>query len=118
LNYTTRTFMVQSEILTYIQYFMEHLYKLLVLTCNLLTRAEYFDVMVDVVSIYQEIKDGIQNASRITGINELFRLAKLENDSMVRQRDLTWNTLQHSILLMYRELAEYNTQATITKCYA
>jgi hypothetical protein len=75
-------------VLTYVQYFMEHLYELLIHTCNPLTRAEYFGVMFDVVPTYQEIKDGTQNASLITGINELFRLAKLENVSLVRMKGL------------------------------
>ncbi len=75
-------------ILTYVKYFMEHLYELLILTCNPLTIAEYFGVMFDVDPNYQEIKDGTQNASQITGINELFRLAKLEKVSLVRERGL------------------------------
>ena len=34
-------------------------------------------------------KDGIQNASKITGLNELFELAKIGNVSLVRW-ERTW----------------------------
>jgi len=75
-------------VLTYIKYFMEHLRELLVDTCNPLAKADYFGVLFDKVISYDEIKDGTQNASQITGINELFRLTYLEKDLLVRGRGL------------------------------
>ena len=75
-------------ILTYIKYFMEHLYELLIYTCNPLAKAEYLGVMFDEVPTYQEIKDGTKNASLLTDINPLFQLANLKNVSLVRERGL------------------------------
>ena len=71
-------------ILTYIRYFMEHLHELLINTCNPLTKADYFGVLFDKVASYEEIKTGTQNNGQITGINELFRLAKSEKVNLVR----------------------------------
>ena len=75
-------------ILTYIKYYMEHLFELLIDHCNPLTKAEYFGVMFDQVPSYAEIKDGTPDVSKITGLNELFRIAKTEKGSLVRERGL------------------------------
>ena len=73
-------------ILTYIKYFMEHLSDLLLRTCNPLTKAEYFGVIFDKVPTYQEIVDGTKNTSLVPDINQIFQLAFLPNNSLVRER--------------------------------
>ena len=67
---------------------MKHIRELLINTSNPLTKADYFGVMFDKVATYDEIKNGTKNASLIPGLNELFRLAKMENVSLVRERGL------------------------------
>jgi hypothetical protein len=62
--------------------------ELLLCTSNPLTRAEYFGVIFDKVPTYQEIKDGTQNASLIPDINQIFRLAFSNKDSMVGNEGL------------------------------
>ena len=75
-------------VLTYVRYFMEHLSDLLLRTCNPLTKAEYFGVIFDKVPTYQEIKDGTQNASLVPDINQVFRLASMQNVFMVGNEGL------------------------------
>ena len=73
-------------VLTYVRYFMEHLSDLLLRTCNPLTKAEYFGVIFDKVPTYQEIVDGTKNTSLVPDINQIFQLAFLPNNSLVRER--------------------------------
>ena len=75
-------------ILTYIKYFMEHLYELLIDHCNPLLKADYFGVIFDQVATYSEIKSGTHNPGQITGINELFRLAKTNEPLLVGKEGL------------------------------
>ena len=75
-------------VLTYVRYFMEHLSDLLLRTCNPLTKAEYFGVIFDKVPTYQEIVDGTQNASLVPDINQVFRLASMQNVFMVGNEGL------------------------------
>ena len=67
---------------------MEHLSDLLLRTCNPLTKAEYFGVIFDKVPTYQEIVDGTKNTSLVPDINQIFQLAFLPNNSLVRERGL------------------------------
>ncbi len=76
-------------VLTYVKYFMEHLYELLIDHCNPLTRADYFGVLFDEVSNYEEIKAGTKNASLVPGLNEVFKLAKMDNVLLVHEGERT-----------------------------
>jgi hypothetical protein len=54
----------------------------------------------------REIVGGIKNTSLVPDINQIFQLAFLPNNSLVRQCDLTWNQIEPSILMMYQKLIE------------
>ena len=75
-------------ILTYIKYFVEHLKDLLIDHSNPILRARYFGVLFDQVPSYAIINGGTPEIEKIPGVNELFRLAHSEIDSMVRARGL------------------------------
>ncbi len=72
---------------------MEHLYELLIDHCNPLTKADYFGVLFNEVSNFEEIKAGTKNASLVPELNELFKLAKMDNIDLVRQCELSWNQI-------------------------
>ena len=73
---------------------------------NPLSQAEYFGVIFDKVPTYQEIKDGTQNASLVPDINQIFRLAFMPNVSMVGYSAIRWNTIEASLVLMYRKMVD------------
>jgi hypothetical protein len=52
------------------------------------------------------MKSGTKNASQIKDINELFRLACLENVLLVRQCDVRWNHIEASLVLMYTKMRD------------
>ena len=96
---------MQRRILTYVRYFAEHLYELLLFTSNPLTKAAYFGVVFDKVPTYQQIIDGTQNPSLVPDINEVFRLGFSSNVSLVRQVARRWNPLCDKVLDLGKKLS-------------
>ncbi len=71
-----------------IRYYMEHLDELILIQGNPTSRAEYFGLLFDKAPTYDEIKYGIKNPTRLTGINELFKLKNLAHADMVTSRGI------------------------------
>ena len=69
-----------------IKYFMEHLDELLLQQSNPESRAKFFGVLFDRAPTYNEIKYGTQNPTKLTGINELFKLKNVSQSEMVISR--------------------------------
>ena len=74
------------KVMSNIKYFMEHLDELLLEQSNPESRAEFFGVLFDQAPTYTEIKYGTQNPTKLTGINELFRLKNLAHTELVIPR--------------------------------
>ena len=66
-----------------IKYFMEHLDELLLQQSKPESRAEFFGVLFDKAPTYDDIKYGTQNPTKLTGINELFKLKNVSLSEMV-----------------------------------
>ncbi len=71
-----------------VKYFLEHLDELLLYQINPLAKAAYFGVIWDKAPTYQEILSGTQDLSLCEGLNEVFKLKNMENDSMVGHQGL------------------------------
>ncbi len=69
-----------------IKYFMEHLNELLLQQGDPESKAEFFGVLFDKAPTYDEIKYGTQNPTKLTGINELFKLNNVAKSEMVTSR--------------------------------
>ena len=75
-------------ILTYVKYFVEHLKELLIDHCNPVLKARYFGVVFDQFPSYAEIACGTPEIEKIPGVNELFKLTRPQEVSLVRARGL------------------------------
>jgi hypothetical protein len=73
-------------VLTYVGYFVEHIKDLLIDQRNPILQALYFGVIFAEVLSYEQIKSGSANVSQIPVVNELFKLAHDQTDSLVRMR--------------------------------
>jgi hypothetical protein len=67
-------------------------------------RARYFGVIFDQTPSYAEIACGTAEISKIPGVNELFKLADPGIVDLVQHTDLSWNTIEPSLVLMYKKL--------------
>lgn len=70
-------------VLKYLKYFLEHLDYLLLQQIDPIAKANFFGVLFDKAPTYQEILSGTQNLAELTGMNELFKLKNLDNNSLV-----------------------------------
>ena len=71
-------------VLSYVRYFLEHLEYLLLQQIDGITRANYFAVLFDKLPTYQEIILGTQDLSKITGLNEVFRVLSMPEGHVVQ----------------------------------
>lgn len=71
-------------IMSYVRYFLEHLEYLLLQQIDTISRANYFGLLFDQLPTYQEISFGTQDLSKITGLNEVFRVLNVPEGHVVQ----------------------------------
>lgn len=77
-----------ATMLTCLKYFVEHMRELLIDHCNSILRTRNFGVIFDQVPSYAEIDCGTTEIEKISGVNELFKLAHSKDVSLVRMKGL------------------------------
>ena len=66
-------------VMKYVRYFLEHMEYLLLQQMNPMARAGYLGVKFDKAPTYNEILSGTGDLSKITGVNEIFKLNDPDN---------------------------------------
>ena len=77
-----------SIVLQYIKYFLEHLDYLLLKQIDPVKRANFFGLVFDQPPTYGEIESGATDPSKLTGINELFKLKNVKRSLLVGEEGI------------------------------
>lgn len=70
-----------DKLKAYVSYYLEHLEELLLHHCSPVLQAKYFGVIFNEAPTYAEIESGTQDLSKITGVNEVFRVRNLYSET-------------------------------------
>jgi site-specific DNA recombinase len=79
-------------VMKYTRYFLEHLDYLLLQQSDPIKKASFFGVIFNQTPTYEQIASGTADPSKLTGINELFKIKRGSISSMVRLMHFHSNT--------------------------
>ena len=77
-----------QKVLGRVRYYLEHLDELLAKQINPIKKAQLFAVLFDKRPTYEDLELGTQKTPLITGVNQIFALAKMEKSLMVTPRGI------------------------------